>query len=115
MADTFSPPHNPNYGSRIKKRPKLREATFGDGYTQRTGVGLNNVDKTLELEWPTLSAAEADTIEAFFESHDDGTHFLYQEPRAAAASKYIVREWDREMVAFDTDAIFATFERVYDL
>jgi phage-related protein len=47
--------------------PKVREVKFGDGYSQRTIMGINNIEESWSLKWANRSLPEANKILGFFE------------------------------------------------
>ena len=63
---TFTPPYAPIPGTEDKPEYKILQADFGDGYTQSTADGLNNVRRVLTVAWDGLTVAEANAIINFF-------------------------------------------------
>lgn len=85
--DTFAPPVAPSPGTRTRFGLKLKEAEFGDGYTQITRDGLNHIRRTVPLRWDTLTIAQAQALEDFFVGKGGDTPFLY------ALSNDTTRQW----------------------
>lgn len=52
---------------------------FGDGYTQVTGDGLNNILRTWPLQFRGYGH-EVQPIKAFIEAHAEGQRFLWTAP-----------------------------------
>jgi phage-related protein len=70
---TFSPTPGPSPGnSYIDRIPRLLATQFGDGYSQRSVDGNNAIVRVATLQWDTLTTAELETIQAFF----DGTSYV---------------------------------------
>lgn len=105
----------PDYGARKKTTSKLREAAFGDGYTQRVGQGLNTQAREWELTFSVRSETEIEAIEAFLNARSDGRAFSWVPPFANSANDTIrVYHKEYETVATDNGlALSVTFYRVY--
>ncbi|WP_223644380.1 phage tail protein [Corallococcus sp. EGB] len=58
-------PYTPDYGAQADSVPRVRKAQFGEGYTQRSGDGLNPVLRRWALQFSSLSKVDADGLEAF--------------------------------------------------
>ena len=91
------------------------EATFGDGYSQRTPMGLNSKQPSISLVWSKLDVFDADTIEQFLEDNGAVTPFYYSHPKTGRRELYICRTYKREDETGLLDKISATFDIVYDL
>lgn len=115
MTETFNPPAAPSPGTSKAVEMKTAESAFGDGYTQRSGDGLNPEQRKFTTEWKTLTVAEADEIEAFFARHLGYRAFLWQGPRDGALRRYRCKKWSRDNVAAQVDSIRAEIELVHDL
>lgn len=94
---TFNPPVAPSPGTGIKRRMKILEAEFGDGYSQPTPDGLNHMRKELSLQWDTLTSAQMLLIDGFFEDHRGTDPFYYQPAGTAAPIKWTCKEWDAKL------------------
>jgi phage-related protein len=58
----------PSFGSPESSQPKVLEADFGDGYSQRVRMGLNSDPKTWDLRFDNRADAERDQIRNFLEA-----------------------------------------------
>lgn len=94
ILNTFSPPIDPSSGTKTKPVLKLKEADFGDGYTQTTRDGLNWIRLVTTLQWDILTQAQADAIEAFFMNQGGDTPFYYT-LRGDIVRKWTCKDWDR--------------------
>jgi phage-related protein len=74
---TFTPPVDPSPGTDNTPEFKIKEAQFGDGYTQVTRDGLNHIRDVVNLRWDVLTPEQADTIEAFIVGKGGDTPFKY--------------------------------------
>ena len=111
---TFSPPRPPIYSSGKTSEMRVREASFGDGYSQRVADGLNAEGEEWSLVFRLL-VSQADTVEAFLRARGGFEAFLWTAPREATAKRWICGQWSREPAQPGTDDMRMTFRRVYDL
>jgi phage-related protein len=112
---TFTPVMNPSVGLSRQVTARTLDAGFGDGYTQRAGDGLNTIPRVLSLSWDMLEPTDADDIEAFFVAQAGYRKFDWTDPRDGSPGQFICRTWTRTSPTGMTDAISATFEKVFDL
>lgn len=115
MTETFNPPVAPSISSSRNKKMRTLESTFGDGYSQRSGDGLNINGETWQAEWGALTPEQADEIEAFFEAHKGYVAFLWQAPMSPIPLKYRCKEWSRGFPSGNLVSISAALEKVFDL
>lgn len=101
-------------GSASEVQPRVLLAEFGDGYTQRAGDGLNTMGKTYELSLRHLTQPEYAYVIAFFERTGGYRAFLWTEPGATVARKWIVQRWRTTDIAPGIFDISASFMQVFD-
>jgi phage-related protein len=111
---TFSPPQPPIYSSSKSSTLRVREAIFGDGYSQRVGDGLNVEGEEWSLSFRLL-VSQADTVEAFLRARGGTEAFLWTPPREATAKRWVCSQWSREPALPGSDDMRLTLRRVYDL
>ncbi|ARH11771.1 minor tail protein [Vibrio phage VaK] len=58
---------------------RVRSASFGDGYTQKAGDGINGKRQTWPLSF-TKKKAEAEAIKQFFDDHKGYQSFAWKPP-----------------------------------
>ena len=96
----------------VSWNPKINEAIFGDGYSQRTPQGINNNPEV----WDDLSFIYDDTIcnniISFFESKNGVSSFTWQPPKRTEGT-YICKEWSRTHISKNISSITAKFEQVF--
>lgn len=90
---TFAPDPAPSPNPQAAPVVKLRKVEFGDGYTQSSPDGLNHIRETVELEWPALTLAQKDALDAFFRARGGYQSFLYQPWGFSAALKWTCADW----------------------
>ena len=104
----------PTYGAQKTSQPKVRQAQFGDGYSQRIRFGLNQNPKSWSLSWE-ISEANASTIEAFLDARAaDGASFTWTTPEGAYGEKWICYEWTKSIPYVNRASIQATFRQVFE-
>jgi phage-related protein len=114
--DTFNPAWPPTVGQLAREvTPRILTASFGDGYRQEAGDGLNAIARSMDLGWSVLELTDADDIEAFFEAHRGYQAFLWTAPNEAVQRKWKCTTWSRQAAQALQDSITAHFEQVFDL
>jgi phage-related protein len=104
----------PAYGFEITKEPKLTEAAFGDGYSQRVGKGINNNPQMWNLSFNGVSDAVADDIEAFHDSKASGTSFTWTPPKSGSTEiKVMFKSFSRTYSIYNKCDIRITFKQVF--
>lgn len=112
---TFTPVPAPSPGTSIATQARVKKAEFGDGYTQRTADGINNLNKTLELTWEFLTHPQADAIVAFFEAHGGYKSFYYKPHHAKSVMKWTCETWTDKIREDGFREITATLELSFTL
>lgn len=115
MTETFNPPKAPSFGTSKSVEMKTAESAFGEGYTQRSGGGLNPEQWKFTADWKALDLDDANAIEAFFLAHLGFKAFLWKGPRDGAERRYRCKKWSRDNVSALVDSIRAEIELVHDL
>jgi len=113
--ETFVPPIPPSPGTRARPKVRLLKAEFGDGYTQTTRDGINHIRKTLELEWETLTPAQAKQITDFLERHGGDIPFYYTPSNETVPIKWTCEEWEDTRGQGGLRTVTCTFEQSFSL
>jgi phage-related protein len=103
----------PTYGAQKSSQPAVRKVQFGDGYSQRLTVGLNQNPKSWSLTWE-VSEANADTIENFLDARGGAESFDWTPPDTATSYKWICGEWNKTIPYLNRATITATFTQVFE-
>lgn len=94
MTDTFSPEVSPVAGSSyIQTEAKVDRAEFGDGYSQRSPMGLNSIRRAPTLHWDGLTLAQAQTLDAFFTDKAGAEAFYWTRPGESSAELFTCASW----------------------
>lgn len=90
MAETFN--FTPTKASVKTSKPRVKSISFGNGYEQIYGDGINSNLKSWYVEF-NRSDADKKTIESFFDANFL-TFFNWTSPEKGAVEKqYTCREW----------------------
>lgn len=104
----------PIYGMQKASKPNVRQTQFGDGYSQRLTVGLNQNPKVWSLTWD-VADADGNTIEAFLDARAaDSASFTWTPPDETTAYQWICYDWSRLMPYPNRATIQATFTQVFE-
>jgi phage-related protein len=88
----FTAPQSPS-SAEFSPEVKVLKAEFGDGYSQPTPDGLNNVRQVVTLQWDYLEADEKQAIIGFMEARKGAEPFTYQIPGEIRALNWTCDEW----------------------
>lgn len=81
----------PDASVELDIEPRVQTAKFGDGYEQRTQVGLNPILEQWSLSFTGL-AAEINAIEAFLREQGGYKSFIWKNPNEVEG-RFICRKW----------------------
>ena len=109
---TFS--YTPTYAVAMDVTPRVRTTVFGDGYTQRSGDGLNTQRQVWSLEFVSDSSS-IDNIETFLRNTGGVDSFDWTPPRQTTALKFIYTSYARAPIGPYTDRLSVSFRQEFDL
>jgi phage-related protein len=92
--NTFTPPVPQSPGTKMSPEVKSLEAAFGDGYTQGSPDGMNNIRMVASLNWAVLLEEDAQAIFDFFVAQK-GTIPFYYTLRDGVQRKWTCKQFDR--------------------
>ena len=108
------PSITPTYGLQKSSSPVVRTVRFGDGYEQRTSLGLNQNPKVYTLTFE-VSETDSDTIETFLDARAaDNASFDFTPPGEASSSKFVCEKWSKSIPYLNRASIQATFREVFE-
>jgi len=90
MADDFS--IEPSYAIQMDENVEVNKADFGDGYSQRTVSGLNNIKTIWKLVWEGISTANANSLIALFRGRRGVDVILWTPKRAVTTASKVIYE-----------------------
>lgn len=91
MPLTFSPAIPPQSGPSGQKKFSINKIQFGEGYTSRSGQGINSDEQQWPLSWKGV-ASEITPIKDFFDTHKGYIAFNWTPP-LGVAGLYVVEEY----------------------
>lgn len=109
---TFTPSIAPSPGTMHRPQLKIRQADFGDGYSQPTPDGINHIRQVIELRWDVLEAFEKAEIIAFFERHQGTRPFHYQVPGDCRRT-WTCADWSVQTLPAQLFSITATIRQYF--
>jgi len=104
--------YSPSNGSAVNVEASIREAKFGDGYSQRFADGINNLPRMWNVQFTNFQTTDADAIVAFLRARGGYESFDWTPP-SGAAGKFFCRSWSDGHDSFGIRSISATFEEVF--
>jgi phage-related protein len=108
------PSITPTYGLQKRSSPTVRTVRFGDGYEQRTSLGLNQNPKVYNLTF-NVSETDSDTIETFLDARAaDNASFDFTPPGEGSSSKFVCEKWSKSIPYLNRASIQATFREVFE-
>ena len=117
MADTLPANPSPDNGITRERKPNVKVAQFGDGYSQRNSFGKNQIAMDLTLTWTNISAAEKTILENFFNAHARGQAFFYTMPDEATPRKWYIGEegWQVTYIKYGIYAVSLKLKECFDI
>lgn len=91
----------------------ILESKFGNGYSQRLSVGINNVSDS----WPVSFMGDAKyivPIRDFFVRHKGANHFFWEPPLQARGSYITTGGWKLQPLGGGLYTISTTFQQVFN-
>lgn len=111
---TFPATPAPSQGSGVNLKPRVNEVKFGDGYSQRSPDGLNNLPASYNLMWKNITETERVTLCAFLLARKGSESFDWVTPNSGGTFKFICRDWSWTYGEYNLVDLRATFEQVYE-
>jgi phage-related protein len=105
----------PVAGASVSPDVRILKASFGDGYSQRSADGINNIVDRYELTWENIDRAEANTILAFLKARAGIESFYWTPPGETVERLWLCEKWQRTHVTAVLDTVSATFIESFDL
>lgn len=103
----------PSFDATENSEPRVRQFAAGDGYSQRTGFGINRDPKTWDLTFENRDDTERDQIATFLEARGGIEAFDWTPPRGAAG-RYRCEQWQIPITNCNNNQIRATFIEVFE-
>jgi phage-related protein len=111
---TEFPDIDPTFATQAAITPRTLENTFGDGYEQRIGDGLNTIKEIWTVTFENVLWTEVLTINDFLKEQAGTLSFMWTPP-GETALEVKCKQWQRSKTSGTTGTLSATFEQVFDL
>jgi phage-related protein len=111
MADEFT--WSPSYGSGGTTTAAVHSTQYGDGYSQRTAAGINNLSGQFPVQFNNRSVDELNAIDQFL-SNQGGYQWFWWTPQGRSAIKVTCSSWTFSWRGLNKTGLSATFVRVFD-
>lgn len=108
------PDIDPTFATQASIAPRTLENTYGDGYEQRVGDGLNTNKEIWNVVFENIAWSEVLTINGFLKDRK-GTEAFMWTPPAETELQVKCKTWQRSKTSPTTGTLSATFEQVFDL
>jgi len=99
-------------------QPKVRLASFGDGYEQRLPDGINTLKETFSLSFNTRTKEDIDDIVTFFDTNKGVVPFDFTIPDTNQGGEVTIKvvcpTWNKVFDYGEYYSCTATFNRVYE-
>lgn len=93
MPDTLTPAVNPTWGSSVTQEHKAKSVEFGDDYEVREPRSVFSSPKREgTLTWDSLTDAQADTIETFWQNKQGYIAFYINVPEILPSNVLLVSD-----------------------
>jgi phage-related protein len=80
--------------AQLTKKPRVTEATFGDGYKQRTAFGLNTNPQTWALAFVFTGSATAHLgWKSFLDALNGTTAFDWTPPGESSSMRFVCKDY----------------------
>lgn len=106
--------YTPDFGAQVTIKPRVRVASFGDGYEQRQGDGINAQPQTWNLQWQNRDNTETGNIKTFLAARGGVEAFDWTPPNEVTAIKVVCREWSVTSVRYNLNNVAAQFHQVFE-
>lgn len=93
-------------------KPNIATAKFGDGYEQRTPVGINFMPEVWQLEFAG-NREEMQLIDDFLKARGGYESFDWETPDEEV-KKFVCRKWDKSRQNGKIVTITCSFEEVFE-
>ena len=112
MAYTFT--YVPSKAFTATSKPRVAVSQFGDGYSQRVGMGINRIVKEWNLVFKSKSVSDANSIIAFFDDRAAVEGFLWQPPGESTTYSVLCTEWSKTYDSNISATVQAKFTQIFD-
>jgi phage-related protein len=110
MAETFT--WSPRVNSSGETQASILSSQFGNGYSQRMSVGINNLASSWSVSF-TGTEEYLEPIQDFFIRHKSTDHFLWTPPLAKQGAFITTGGWQLQPHGGRKFTLTTTFQQVF--
>lgn len=104
----------PDAGAQKSHEPRVKVISFGDGYEQRVGDGINKDAEVWELSWTGKTQAEIQAIDTFLKGEAGVTWFYWTTPEGVQ-KKFVCKRWSVRYFNSANADLTATFKQDFGI
>lgn len=106
--------YTPDFGAQVTIKPRVRSVSFGDGYEQRQGDGINTQPQVWNLQWQNRSNTDTSAIKSFLAARAGVEAFDWTPPNDLTAIRVVCSEWSVSTVRNNLNTVSAQFRQVFE-
>jgi len=106
---------SPDTGIDRTSKPNIKEVKYGDGYSQRLAIGINQAPVAINLSYSNISTAEKLTLENFIKAHSSGQAILWAMPDEYLQRKWFISDWTITYVKYGIFSVKIGLQEVFDV
>jgi phage-related protein len=104
----------PAWGADLSEEPRVNEAVFGDGYSQRITQGINNIRGEIDAAWGPIGQTDADALVALFRTLNGVSPFQMQMPGDSMRKFITVGAWKKKFKDTGVFEVSVKLKQVFD-
>lgn len=112
--ETLPIAYGPVFPVEAEKEPRLNISSYGDGYEQVSGDGINIIRPVTEVSWEGLTKDERDKLDAFLTKCAGQIPFMWTYPGDAGPTKWVCRKWKPRFIQAGNYGLSGTFTRSFN-
>jgi phage-related protein len=107
---------NADRNASIQTQPRVKRATFGDGYEQRLADGINSLNRTVTLTFSPRDNTEIDDIITYFDYLNavDPITITYNNCNGNETMKVIIDNWTKTFINSTASGAQASGRRIFE-
>lgn len=113
MAYTFTWTPSKSFSKTIK--PRVLNAQFGDGYSQRVVNGINSITREWSVSFNSKPLNEINAIEDFLSARKGSEGFLWTPPGESTSYAVICPDWSRTYDTHISASLQVKFVQIFDV
>lgn len=113
-APNFPLSYGPIFPVERTTQPRINVSTFGDGYIERSGDGINTQQPETDVVWEGLTQVEMQSTLAFFSAQGGIAPFMWTYPGDTVPTQWVCDKWVDRFIGPGNYGINAHFQRDFN-